>query len=265
VPPDAQENVQADLAPSPAPAEAPRPRPFGFWATAGLSLACFILWALIGTIVVMAFVAAEKAMGRAADIEDYMRGLGSNGLVLAAATLAAAPPCFGILALFAWLRGWRVRDYLGLRLPPWQQAAWALAALAFLIVATDLVTHLVGRPIVPEFMTQAYRTAGWLPLLVAALLVGAPLFEETLLRGFLFRGIAESPLGGIAAVIITSVIFGLLHLQYDGYGMLVIFVGGLLLGAVRLATGSVALAMLLHSAMNLVATIETAIVVDVLR
>ena len=135
--------MQADLAPSPAPAEVPRPRPFGFWATAGLSLVCFILWALIGTIVVMAFVAAEKAMGGAADIDDSVQGLGSNGLVLAAATLAAAPPCFGILALFAWLRGWRVRDYLGLRLPPWRQMAWALTALAFLIVATDLVTHLV--------------------------------------------------------------------------------------------------------------------------
>ena len=257
--------MQADLSSSPAPAEAPRPRPFGFWATAGLSLACFILWALIGTIVVMAFVAAEKAMGGAADIEDYMHGLGSNGLVLAAATLAAAPPCFGILALFAWLRGWRVRDYLGLRLPPWQQVAWALTALAFLMVATDLVTHLVGRPIVPEFMTQAYRTAGWLPLLVAALLVGAPLFEETLLRGFLFRGIAESPLGGTAAVLITAGIFGLLHTQYDWYGMLMVFVTGLVFGAVRLGTGSVVLTMLLHSAMNLVATIETAIVVDVLK
>jgi len=260
-----EENAQTAAAPLPAPVEAPRPRPYGFWATMGLGLACVGFWVFISAIVVFAFAATERAKNTGLNIDEYMRGIESNGLVLAFSTLITAPPCVGLLALFAWLRGWRVRDYLGLHLPPPAQTGWAVLAMALLILASDLLTHALGRPIVPEFMTKAYQTAGWAPLLVAALLLGAPLFEEIFLRGFVFRGIAESRVGGTAAVIITAAIFGLLHVQYDAYGMLTIFIGGLVLGTVRLVTGSVTLTILLHALMNLVATIETAVVVEVLR
>jgi len=263
VPPDTLESARAaPVAPPPA---ATTPRPYGFWATMGLGLACFAFWILIGGIVAMAFTLSEKIDRPALDVNSYVETLESNGLLLAVATMITAPACAGLLALFAWLRGWGVRDYLGLRMPPWRQTAVSLLALAALMVATDLVTHALGRPIVPEFMTKAYRSAGWLPLLVAALVVGAPVFEETFMRGFVFRGIAASRLGGVMAILLTAAFFALVHTQYDWYGKGTIFVVGLVFGGVRLWTGSVALTMLMHAVMNIVATVEAAVVVEMLN
>jgi membrane protease YdiL (CAAX protease family) len=93
---------------------------------------------------------------------------------------------------------------------------WLGFILAF-AGASDGLTYLSGRPIVPEFMTQAYRSAYCVPLLWATLLVAAPLLEESLFRGFMIRGIRYSRLGAVGAVLITSAGWSILHTQYDLY------------------------------------------------
>ena len=92
-----------------------------------------------------------------------------------------------------------------------------------------------------------------------ALLVAAPLFEETFFRGFLFRGFASSFLGVIGTVLVTAGLWALLHVQYDAYGIALVFALGLLLGIARARTGSLWVPIAMHSAANLVATIETAV------
>jgi membrane protease YdiL (CAAX protease family) len=89
--------------------------------------------------------------------------------------------------------------------------------------------------------------------------VGAPLVEETFFRGFLFRGLAASPLGGPATIVVTSLAWAAIHLQYDLYDMGTIFLLGLLLGAFRLITGSLWPPLLMHALVNLLATIQVAI------
>jgi membrane protease YdiL (CAAX protease family) len=51
----------------------------------------------------------------------------------------------------------------------------------------------------------------------------------------------------------------MIHIQYDVYGIVEIFVLGLVLGAARVKTGSIILTMFLHFVCNLVATAEAAI------
>jgi len=75
-------------------------------------------------------------------------------------------------------------------------------------------------------------------------------------RGFLFRGWKESRLGNVGTIVITSTLWAVIHVQYDLFGIAMIFCFGLLLGTVRCKTGSVPLCMVLHAIMNLVATIE---------
>ena len=104
-------------------------------------------------------------------------------------------------------------------------------------------------------MLEVYRT-GWIPLLLVTLLVVAPLWEETLMRGFLFRGIADSRWGPTAAILISSVAWAVLHIQYDLYGVGQIVVMGLYLGWVRHRSSSLLLCMLLHGIANAAATIE---------
>ena len=93
------------------------------------------------------------------------------------------------------------------------------------------------------------------------MVVAAPLGEETLFRGFLFKGILHSRLGGAGAVLLTALIWALLHRQYDLFDMANIFAAGLLFGCARLRTNSIYPCLLMHGLMNLIATIEVAMVI----
>jgi membrane protease YdiL (CAAX protease family) len=133
---------------------------------------------------------------------------------------------------------------------------WLLILAVFLFLS-DGVSLLLHQPIVPPFMVDAYKTASFLPILLFAIVVVAPIFEETFFRGFLFQGIRYSRLGPVGAIGITSLVWAVIHLQYDIYGMATVFALGLLFGIARLKTDSIHLLMVMHSFVGLVATMET--------
>jgi len=128
--------------------------------------------------------------------------------------------------------------------------------MVVLLILSDGLTKLMGRPIVPDTMVEAYQTAGFVPLFWFTLLVVAPLTEETLFRGFLFEGILHSKLQIRGALIITAAWWASIHVQYDWYGRATVFVFGLFLAYIRLKTNSILMTMCLHSLMNLIATLE---------
>ena len=107
-------------------------------------------------------------------------------------------------------------------------------------------------------MITVYKTEQWPPLLILALVVGAPVGEELIFRGFLFRGLAES-IGVVATIIVTSLAWAIIHTQYDIYGIGTIFLVGILLGIIRHMTGSTTLTIFLHAVMNAIATVEVAL------
>ena len=154
-----------------------------------------------------------------------------------------------------------VKEYLALNPLSWRAAARWCAALVGLVVLSDGLTILLHRAIVPEVMVQVYQTAGFPLLLWLAVVVAAPLAEETFFRGFLFKGILHSRLGGAGAVVLTAFIWAVIHQQYDLYGVANVFAAGLLLGHARLRTNSIYSGLLMHGLMNLIATIEVATVV----
>ena len=127
--------------------------------------------------------------------------------------------------------------------------------MAVLLAASDIASVLSGRPLVPPFVLSLYRTA-WLPGLVFAFVVLAPVGEETLFRGFVYKGIAASRAGPIGAIVISAAAWALLHAQYDWFGIATIAAAGVYLGTVRLLTGSLFLTMLLHAIQNTVGTVE---------
>ena len=231
-----------------------RTGPWGILPTFGLAAAVAVAYVAIQAVVALiwAFIAAITHHGK------LPKGWESSGLLLALATCASAPVAFGFTWLFAHLRkAMPAAEYLGFRrVSVRTMAPWTLALLA-LVAGSDFLTVSLGRPIVPPFMQTAYLTAQFVPLLWLALLVAAPLAEETLFRGFLFVGILNSRLGALGAVGITSLVWASIHLQYDAYGMGTVFVTGLLLGFVRLRTGSLYPTIFLHFLMNFIASLET--------
>ena len=101
-------------------------------------------------------------------------------------------------------------------------------------------------------MVQASLHEPWLALLGIG--IAAPLFEEILFRGVLFR-VADDLFGPMAAVFSTSALFAVAHLQYNVLIMIALFVMALILGMVRLRSGSVWPSFLLHAGNNIAATL----------
>ena len=231
--------------------------PWGFWATIGFSLVVFVVLVVVQGVVAVAFMLAGHYDVSAASSEELVAFLERDGLLLSVATIVSGPCCVGLIVLFAWLRrGHALREYLGLHWPSSRRVAAWLAVTTGFIVASDTLTWLLGRPIVPEFMTDVYDTARIPVLLYLALIGVAPIFEELFFRGFMIAGLRRSPLGAVGAVLLTSVAWALLHMQYDAYQIMTLVVGGILLGTARLTTGSTYLPILLHVFMNTVATTE---------
>ena len=171
------------------------------------------------------------------------------------------PVLVGACFFFARLRrGLPALPYLGVHWVPLRQWWGWIPSLIALVAVSDFLTHLSGRPVVPEFMHEVWESALFLPLLLAALLVAAPIGEEVFFRGFIFRGLEFSRLGWLGATVITSAIWAFIHFQYDWVGVTVIFAAGLLLGAVRHHTGSIIPCILLHALMNVIATVELLVV-----
>jgi len=85
------------------------------------------------------------------------------------------------------------------------------------------------------------------------LVIAAPIVEEMLFRGLLYRGL-EAKIGALATIMITSVVFGMVH--YLGFGWpRAVATGclGLLFGVIRWRTGNTTAAMVTHAAINFAA------------
>ena len=105
-----------------------------------------------------------------------------------------------------------------------------------------------------EATYRAAKAAGVLPLMWLLMVVVAPVTEELFFRGFLHRGWAPSWLGVSGTIVVTAVLWALLHQQYNVLGILFIFVMGLIFGWLRQRSGSTLLPMALHTVNNLWAT-----------
>ena len=140
-----------------------------------------------------------------------------------------------------------------------------MACVAVVLVASDLLSWLTGHELLPPFMVKIYqdaRDSGTLALLLFAAVVAAPVGEEIVFRGFLFRGWSASRLGVTGTIVLTSAIWAAIHVQYDWFGIMQVFCLGLLFGWVRWRSGSTVLTILMHAVTNLAATIETAVIIE---
>lgn len=192
-------------------------------------------------------------------VEAALASLGFDGtfvsLCIFASLLVCVPLILGITKL---KRGSKLTEYLGLTVPrPREFWQWSLVILLFCVLA-DLLSSLLRMP-VPEFMIKAYSSANPRWILWLALGVAAPVFEEIFFRGFMFKGLAASRLRWYGAALVTSVLWAVIHVQYGWFEISVIFALGLVLSAVRAMTNSTLLTMWLHSLVNVLATVETAI------
>jgi hypothetical protein len=237
--------------------QTPRPpRIWKFWGTALWGL--FIFAAMfVGQIAVVGyFILRQGGSFNAASLIHVVGG----GLTISLSVIMGLPAVLGALWVAIRLSRTPFADYLALRWPSWGNLLIGVVALFVLVMGWDLISRLTGREVEPGFMGDVLKSAradGALWLLVLAFCVAAPITEEFFARGFLYRGWSESFLRPVGAIILSSVVWTALHLQYDWFFLGEVFSIGLLLGYLRYRGHSIWLTVILHGLNNLAATVQS--------
>ncbi|MGH6673660.1 MAG: CPBP family intramembrane glutamic endopeptidase [Xanthobacteraceae bacterium] len=183
-----------------------------------------------------------------------------DGAVVTLSVLVLNPVTVGVLMVAVRIMGADQAGYLGLVWPRLRPAVVGIIGIVVIIALTDALLFATGHAIVSPFQVVSYTTAaadGWLPLMWIATILVAPAGEEIMFRGFLFRGFVRSERGAIPAIVVISLLWAGLHLQYDWTGVTEIAVAGLFLGFVRWRSGSTLLTFMLHALFNLEGMFET--------
>jgi membrane protease YdiL (CAAX protease family) len=194
-----------------------------------------------------------------------VRGAGREAAAFSWALIASNILQVAVLAVAAQLARWNPMEYFALKAPQWRDLLHGVGALAAMLVALEILTQILGRESVSTFQVDAHRAAreaGTLALLWIAFVIAAPVGEEVIFRGFLFRGWAASPIGPQVTILLSALVFALLHIQYDWWGMLQTFGAGALFGWLRWRSGSTTLTIILHMLVNFVATLWATIKIE---
>jgi membrane protease YdiL (CAAX protease family) len=228
---------------------------WGYWTTLGWSVVAFLVGQFVGFGVLLWLRGGEW---------DSLLQTPFDGVLVTTFIVTSNPITVAVLAIAVRIAQSDLSEYFALHWPSGRDLSFGIVGLVALIAASDALLYLTGRDLVTSFQLQSYTTAaaaGWLlPMLAAAILV-APAGEEAMFRGFLFRGWVRSSRSAWPAIVVISVLWAMLHIQYDWTGVLQIFVVGLFLGWTRWRSGSLTLTFLLHALFNLEGTLETLAVV----
>ena len=135
---------------------------WGPWATIGWTLLCIVVMFGAQIVGVIIFIAVQGCHDWQ---PENRRPRHQRQSPVHSRPYSVLRPRSGWLRFLIWLRRYPIRDYLALHWPPARSVLIALSGLAVLLVATDLTSYLLGRPLVPTVMVDVYRTA-WLPAFV---------------------------------------------------------------------------------------------------
>lgn len=149
--------------------------------------------------------------------------------------------------------GRSLREVLALVSVPGRQLGFWLGVWVVYQVAAVVMHSLVEVP-QDAFVKQMSGSRHLAVTLVVVLL--APIMEELVFRGYLFRAWRHSKLGLSGTITFTSGLFLLLHMgQYNSLVLGQLFIFAVILGLAREKTGSVVTPWLLHAINNLFATV----------
>jgi uncharacterized protein len=231
------------------------PRIFGFWGTALWGAVVFAAM-FVGQIAVVVYFVL--IYGGSIDMKAAIQIVG-QGLTISLSVITGLLAV--LLALWLVIRATRTpfADYLGLRAFSWKNLVFGVVGLVIIIAGWDMMSRVIGREVEPGFMQDVLKSAqndGALWLLVLAFCVAAPVSEEFFARGFLYRGWSDTFLRVPGAIVLSSLVWTVVHLQYDLYFLGEVFCLGLWFGYMRYRSGSIWLTIVLHGLNNFGAVVQ---------
>jgi membrane protease YdiL (CAAX protease family) len=235
---------------------------WGFWATLGFSVIIATVYTVAQGFAIGVMVGVQSAGGSGINKEELAASIASNGFYLSVGIIISA--WVGALVMGAVIllrKGISLKEYLAIKSLPFKvYARWLVFGVIFLFSWGVLSMALEQQG--SAWMTETYQTAGYLPLLWIAVILFAPLVEELFFRGFLFEGLRDSWMGSTGAVLVTSIAWAAIHVQYEMFQIVMIGTLGVLLGIAKIKTRSLYIPIVMHSFNNLIAMVATALLLN---
>lgn len=181
----------------------------------------------------------------------------NNGTVVSISIMIGCLLLIAISILLIRLRGGNVPQYLALKPFSLSIGIGMLGLLLIFMIGSQALTYLFHESPF-DFVDPLYQSVSSVWLLIFAMVIVAPLYEELIFRGLLWSAIAEqfpsvsykAHRGAVVASLVTSLIFAAIHLQYGLYEISTIVVLALIFCYARIKSGSLLLPMLLHIVNN---------------
>lgn len=149
-------------------------------------------------------------------------------------------------------RKWTLKEYLAFRVPTVKSLIFWVFLFVILVVVEEFTIKLMGIGEVTPWnystLTSVIRAFGMVVL--------APIGEEMVFRGLLFKRISDTRLGVYGAILIPALIFAGIHVQYSVALMVFIFIDGVFYGLARNYSKSLLVPIILHSLGNLYAVVQ---------
>jgi membrane protease YdiL (CAAX protease family) len=227
---------------------------WGFWPTVGLGVVVGFVFTFVQGIVAMIFTIVFVVENTELDLTELINRLLEDGDLISAATIASGIICTGLILIMIKARhGISIREYLALKPLNAKTVLIVLAVTAGFIGLSFIINTILKSEEGTDIVTSSYSNATSPVFFWIAVVIFAPVFEESFLRGFMFLGFRQSKIGVVGAVILTSLIWAALHLQYNILQMAQIFVLGIILGIVRHKSNSLYSCIIIHALNNLIA------------
>ena len=235
------------------------------------------VWAGIALAVVMVLANALLQLLSGASVLKFFLNSGfDDPKEVVKAFIIGIFPASLLTAALVWymakLRGGISREVLSLRWPQLSVLGWICVIVAFLLTMYTVIYAVVtifdidmaqytpgpngqspssgSAGMVKEAMFDLANEPVLYWLAFPAVAVGAPIAEEFIFRGFLFSVLAKSRAGLSGATVITSALWSLMHVTEPWFAVGVIFLMGLVLGALLIRFGSLWVTMACHAIWN---------------
>lgn len=237
------------------------PKTIGVAQTLWLSFLVVLVLGFIQYSVLVNFAEAQMLKQPDADRTKLLMGLQYDAMVVSLSEIFGGLIAGAMLVLFVFLRGIPVKPYFGLE--PFLKRDlfnWFLVVVAITLAFT-LMTWLISHE-QSDFMLQVWQSCDNVLLLIFAIVIVAPFFEELLFRGFIFTGLRNSTLGTGGAIVMSSALWAIIHQQYGSFELIFVFLLGTVLAISRVASKSLYVPIILHMLNNLFAIVQIAMTAE---
>ncbi len=226
---------------------------WGFWGTLFWGIVIFLVFGIGQLVPILAYMMYQDIPLSLESFGLFSANVMTDSFLLFLSAMGGmffvVPTAWGIAKL---KKGSVVKEYFSLNGFSTKTLGLSIVTFIVLYIAIGLFIDALGAKEIPDFMMNLeYPTLMSKILLLIAVVFAAPIVEELIFRGFLLKGFSKTFMGVHGAIIITSALWAVIHMQYEMAYIVAIFFIGIVFGYARIKTNSLFIPMIMHGFMNL--------------